>query len=202
MNASSEQHLQFVLKLAHSPLHNYVIPGLTSYLIGEQANQTHKRGRVRLFVSEREHFEPITPHSHRFDFTCHVLKGCVSNTIWTPADSPLDGDIYMRSRLMYEGSPGEYTALPISEERWVKETTQYNEGDTYQMTADQVHSIHFSRGAHVLFFEGPNVSDTNIILEPVANGEHIKTFKTEPWMFKRGQEIMNIPTGSVERTAT
>jgi hypothetical protein len=53
------------------------------------------------------------------------------------------------------------------------------------MTADEIHSIFFGRDTSVLFFEGPNVSDTSIILEPVVDGETIPTFKVEPWAFKR-----------------
>jgi hypothetical protein len=53
------------------------------------------------------------------------------------------------------------------------------------MTADQVHSIFFSRGAIVLFFEGSKESDTSIILEPFVNNEIVPTFKVEPWMFKK-----------------
>jgi hypothetical protein len=67
--------------MAHSPVRNYAIPGLTSWLIG----QPSPKGTMRLFESSRQHQEAITPHSHRFDFQCWVLEGFVVNRVWTRA---------------------------------------------------------------------------------------------------------------------
>lgn len=64
------------------------------------------------------------------------------------------------------------------------------------MLASEVHSIHFSRGAQVLFFEGPTVADTSIILEPNVDGETIPTFRVEPWMFKRSTPTEQQPNGN------
>lgn len=71
-----------ILSLTHSHVHNYVIPGLTSSLIGEQS----PHGSVRVFQCLRDHQEVITPHSHRFDLTCIVLRGSVMNRIWEPVE--------------------------------------------------------------------------------------------------------------------
>lgn len=51
------------------------------------------------------------------------------------------------------------------------------------MKAEEIHSITFSRGASVLFFEGPRKTDTSTVLEPVVDGETIPLFRTEPWMY-------------------
>jgi len=52
------------------------------------------------------------------------------------------------------------------------------------MKADQMHSIDFSKGAKVLFFEGPRLSDTSEIIEPVVRGEVIRTYIKQDYMFK------------------
>jgi hypothetical protein len=168
----------FLQSMKHSPIQNYGgIPGLTSWLIGAPSEQ----GLVRLMECSREHQEPIIPHSHRFDFHCVVLAGFVRNIIWEPC---VKGDEFQASVLTYSGEPGKYRKTACASQLWAATTRAYAAGDEYGMTADQVHSIFFSRGASVLFFEGPKVSDTSIILEPVVDGEVIPTFKVEPWMFK------------------
>lgn len=170
--------IQLLLKLAHSRMDNYVIPGLTSYLIGEQTEQ----GTLRLFHNTRAHQEVITPHSHRFDFKCLVLKGSVLNRTWTPE---ADGDLHYVTELEYRGTNGKYTRVPKTVSSWVYSDERYTAGQTYKMRHDEVHSIWFGRDTFVLFFEGPQASDTSIIIEPCVNGDHIKTMKTEPWMFRK-----------------
>ena len=165
----------------HSPVHNYVIPGLTSWMLG---NPKHTdKGCVRVFTMDREHEEPILPHSHRFDFQCIVLKGDVTNCIW---ERHPEGDLYQRSEVTYTGKFGKHSKIPKDIEKYSSFYTTYSEGNSYGMTGDQFHSIYFSKGALVLFIEGKNYLSTSEVLEPVSNGEVIPLFKTEPWMFKRG----------------
>src|SRR5688572_7069582 len=93
-----------LLKMAHSPIRNYAIPGLTSSLIGAPS----PAGTVRLFQNSRDHQEPIVPHSHRFDFMCWVLAGAVRNRVWRRAMSyDKNADFYRSSRLIYGGKAGE-----------------------------------------------------------------------------------------------
>jgi hypothetical protein len=174
--------LKFLPAMKHSPVKNYGgIPGLTSWLIGTPG----EHGLVRLMESTREHQEPIIPHSHRFDFHCIVLAGTVRNRIWLPAGNEASGDLFRISELKYGGDIGKYCVQQGGMARDGFRTDTHIEGDEYSMTADEVHSIFFGRDTSVLFFEGPNVSDTSIILEPVVDGETIPTFKVEPWAFKR-----------------
>jgi hypothetical protein len=174
--------LEMLLQMAHSPLENYVIPGLTSKLIGAPSPY----GTVRLFECSRDHQESITPHSHRFDLQCWVLKGKVRNRIWTEVGYANEsGDMYCATTMRYDGSVGKYQREDGISGRWVYGDYLYAAGDWYAMKADEVHSIYFSKGAKVLFFEGPMLEETSIILEPVVNGEVIPTMKVEPWMFKR-----------------
>lgn len=173
--------LPFLDKLKHSPIHNYGIPGLTSWLIG----QPSETGTIRLFECSREHQEPITPHSHRFDFHCVVLAGSVRNILWESA-GVAGGDEFMSSDLGYGGEPGKYDRMLLGVSSWSSRCTEYRAGDEYSMSADQVHSIFFSRGASVLFFEGPKVADTSTILEPFVDGHHVLTFQVAPWMFLKG----------------
>jgi hypothetical protein len=171
-----------ILKMAHSPIRNYAIPGLTSSLIGAPS----PAGTVRLFQNARDHQEPIVPHSHRFDFMCWVLAGSVRNRVWTEAyyeDRAFD--FYQSSKLIYGGKAGAYEQVAGDVARWRYKDAEYSKGECYSMKADGVHSIYFSRGAIVLFFEGPNISNESVVLEPVVDGETIKTFEIKPWMFRR-----------------
>lgn len=174
--------LEFVRKMKHSPLRNYAgIPGLTSWAIGGMGDPGV--GMVRMMECSREHHENIIPHSHRFDLHCIVLAGSVRNVLWKPN---VIGDEYSATSLRASGA-GAYTVMAKGDDRtmkWQVTESRYEAGAEYHMTAKQVHSIYFSRGAVVLFFEGPKVSDESIILEPFIDGEVVPTFKVEPWMFK------------------
>lgn len=176
--------LTIINRMKHSPLRNYAgIPGLTSWLIGEKS----PAGCVRLFECERNHDEAIIPHSHRFDFECFVMAGEVRNVIYTrtyPTNGP-KADAFFRSTLKYGGHCGTYEREP-DQVVYVERTNKtYTQGQTYGMKANEIHSIYFSKGARVLFFEGPQVSDSSVILEPWCDGEAVPTFKIEPWMFKK-----------------
>jgi hypothetical protein len=171
---------KFIDRMKHSPVHNYGgIPGITSWLIGAPG----PNGLVRLLECSRDHFEPVVPHSHRFDFECRVLSGTVRNIIWT---TDMEGDEYRTTSLRYAGAPGQYDKMDLGITRWAFQTKTYCEGDTYSMHWDEVHSIFFSRGTSVLFFEAAPETDRSIILQPVVDGETIPTFKVEDWMFKKG----------------
>lgn len=165
--------------MKHSPVRNYGgIPGLTSWLIGEPS----ARGLVRLLECSRTHFEPIVPHSHRFDFECRVLRGKVRNIVWELDEK---GDEYQATNLRYAGAPGKYEKSFAGRDRWSFRTDTYHEDCTYAMEASEIHSIFFERGTSILFFEGPQIMNDSIILEPVVDGTNILTFKVEPWMFQR-----------------
>ncbi len=166
--------------MKHSPLHNYGgIPGLTSWLIGAPSEQ----GTVRLMECSRDHYEPIIPHNHRFDFECIVLCGNVRNIIWTADES---GDEYQVSQLRYEGTPGNYQKDKIGVVRYKNKVELFRTGQKYGMSAEEIHSIFFGKDTKVLFFEGPDKGSSSFILEPFVNNEVVPTFKVEPWMFKKG----------------
>lgn len=166
--------------MMHSPVHNYVIPGLTSWLVGEKG----ENGFVRVFTMSRNHEEPIVPHSHRFDFVCKVLKGGVRNRIWSTCDAD-KGDLYQQSIVSYEGTFGQHKLIPLVKEHWKYSEFSYGEGDEYGMTAEEVHSIYFEKGSMVLFFEGKARHPASIVLEPVVDGQTIPLMRTDPWMFRR-----------------
>lgn len=173
-----------LLRMAHSPVRNYVLPGLTSSLIGAPS----EHGVVRLFQNSRDHQETITPHSHRFDFQCWVLRGSVRNRLWRKsyAHDP-QADSYRTTVLRYAGEIGKYTTELCGVDRWVYSDRTFEEGQCYAMRAHEVHSIFFSRGATVLFFEGASIADCSIVIEPVVDGETIPTLEVKPWMFKAGE---------------
>lgn len=170
-----------LLKMAHSPVRNYVLPGLTSSLIGAPSTA----GTVRLFECEREHQESITPHSHRFDFQCWVLRGVVRNRVWRKAYSRANADLYRCTTLRYRGSMGDYERVAHEDGLWQAYESVYAKGQCYAMTHDEIHSIFFSRGAIVLFFEGEVRTSMSVALEPLVDGEIVPTLEVKPWMFKR-----------------
>jgi hypothetical protein len=183
MNAENFS-IEALLRMKHSSVKNYAIPGLTSSLIGNPS----PAGTVRLFECARDHQESITPHSHRFNFQCWVLRGSVRNRIWTESHYPdPHADMFHSSYLEYNGEFGKYEKKDGLVGRWRYEDALYKAGECYSMKHDEVHSIFFSRGAVVLFFEGPTESNTSIILEPYVNNETVPTFKVEQWMFKKEQ---------------
>jgi hypothetical protein len=166
-------------------LRNYVLPGLTSYMLCVAADGS----KVRILHSAIEQQEAITPHSHRFGFGCRVLAGEVTQRLWREARGDEAGDLYLRSLLTYGGKPGAYDVAREAEPlRWSYHDVTYREGDEYGMRASEIHSIRFSRGAAVLFRENAPESLSSVILEPWCDGALVPTFRVEPWMFQRSAD--------------
>lgn len=153
---------------------NYVIAGLDSSLI--------KKGCVRLFENSRQHLDAITPHSHRFDFVCLVLYGYVENTIWEEVKG-VGADEFQISKIIYDGAIGCHTKIQTDLGRFRPTTTRHDKGEYYSMESHEIHSIRFSRGAKVLFFEGPEKAKESVIIEPYVRGKIIPTFENKDYMF-------------------
>lgn len=174
-------NIDHLRKMAHSPIRNYIVPGLTSWLIGEKS----AAGCVRMFECERSHEEAITPHSHRFDFACVVLQGAVRNVIWK-RDTLGTGDLFAGRTIIYGGSPGAYSSdCSPKVHRYTRTERRFTAGQQYGMTHDEVHSIFFERSTFVLFFEGPSITNETTVLEPWCDGMPVPTFEVRPWMFQR-----------------
>jgi hypothetical protein len=165
--------LAAIAELSHSTLRNYILPGLDSSLLGTT---------TRIFTNTRESSGMITPHSHRFDFQCLVMRGSVVNAIYEADES---GDAWMMSSLRYLGEPGAYEKLQDGHGPFSVRKATYEAGEWYGMQHDEIHSISFSRDAVVLFIEGAQVTDTSVYLEPFVRGEVIPTMTTESWMFAK-----------------
>lgn len=186
-----EDLLRQLKGMAHSPVQNYICPGLKSSMVGARAEDG---SCVRLFEAERDTREQwITPHNHAFDFACLVLDGQVENTIYVPpgqryvGNGPHDGSAqYVVGGL--NGGMGVYRIDRTSVEplEFQSYTSRYRRGDTYSMNHDEVHSIRFFAGTVVLFFEGPTRNSDTMFLEPWVEGfGRVETFKCEPWMFRK-----------------
>ena len=177
--------------IRNSPMHNYIVPGLTSWLLGRPDPHT---GCVRMFTMERRQDTKITPHSHRFDFQCLVLKGSVQNTLYEQTNH-VDAmcDAFQMVELTYLGHPGEYVERDDKRSFFTRNTRMYSEGETYEMKHDEIHSIEFSSDAVVLFFEGAYVTDKSYALLPVVDGEVIRLLKREDWMFRKGDTKKLVP---------
>ncbi len=171
--------------MSNSPVHQYVLPGLTSSLIGGP-----QHGTVRLLSSERETREWVTPHSHRFDFACIVLYGMVTNTLFTRCED--QGEEWAPAEMvptLNTKGLGDYQLRRHSETVRYRETVdEYRTGESYSMKADEIHAIRFSKGAVVLLFEGPETTRQSLILEPVSNGRRVETFQVAEWMFEHAAE--------------
>lgn len=182
MKANPE--LTALLKLAHSPIKNYIVPGLTSYLIGNEG----PNGCIRLFVSSRMQHVHIAPHSHRYDFVSRVIQGQAVNRTWVQAEaSDYSADIYMARKLTYKGSPGAYDTADIAVGLYTSSSKSYRaeQDSQYSMSHKEIHSIVFGKDAAVLIMQGPEITDSSIMLLPFVEGEVCNTAKVEPWMFKR-----------------
>ena len=171
-----------LISMRHSPIKNYIVPGLISWLIMDQGGA----GKVRMFENTREQHAFITPHSHRFNFSACVVRGWVENTSWFRGDT--GDDMYRCTGMKYDGEPGKYVIDNHYHAPFISDPITHEEGAWYAMKHSEIHSIKFSKGAMVLFFEGPAVTDTSYTLEPVVDHEYLPTMKTEPWMFKRGEK--------------
>lgn len=169
-------------QMAHSSLGNYIVPGLTSWLLSAPS----EKGCVRMFVSTRDQDEFITPHSHRFDFTCHVLEGEVINTMYCSPTKTEPGEVYQFGRLIYGDEPGKHEQKYDGERALFRKVrSTYRAGAWYSMGASEIHSIRFSKGARVLFFEGPCRTNETVILLPVAYGDPVPTFRVADWMYRK-----------------
>lgn len=162
---------------------NYATAGLSSWQVGGP-----ERGMVRLFTASRDTRDWITPHSHRFDFTCLVLRGTVTNVLYTVCEThSFRANAFAVGTVgAISGGMGRYHFKAGTDPVYFEDTThEYEAGDTYSMLSHEVHSIRFSKGAEVLFFEGPTYVPTSVVLEPWVDGARVPTFRTEPWMFVR-----------------
>jgi hypothetical protein len=177
-----EPLLNVLVQMMHSELKNYIAPGLSSLLAGGSG-----RGQFRAFDATRTTHEFVTPHSHRFDFAAYVIQGSVIHTKFVElgADSPPEhGDMFRETMVRWTGVQGQYDPGPCREVRYADFATRYEAGQWYGLAASDVHSIKFRRGSLVLFLEGPPKGQWTRVLEPIAYGQPLPTFKVEPWMFE------------------
>lgn len=179
---ASTAFLRTLEEMSHHSVRNYIAPGLTSSLLGGDG-----RGMVRVFTSDRDTREWVTPHSHRFNFSCIVIRGQVENMLFTPGA----GNKYCPATLRRKGGIGEgYEVIrnPENAKEYTELTRVYSQGETYSLAHTDIHSIRFSKDAVVLFLEGPLVVEETTILEPFSNGSIVETFETKPWMFQKDEK--------------
>ena len=158
---------------------NYIVPGLRSTLLAHPA----AGGIVRLFEMTREQEYDVTAHDHRYNFQCCVLAGSVENRRYR-TQSTAQG-YATHAALPYDAKEH---ALDDSRPRWLYAShvdEVHGEGDWYGMSADEFHSIRFSKGAKVLLIEGPQEKDESWCLLPYANGRICNTFIWRDWMMAR-----------------
>lgn len=166
-----------IKEMMHSPIHNYIVPGLTSWKIGEDSDH----GMVRLFTCSRDHQENIIPHTHRFNFQCQVIKGYVNNKVWIEDN---DGDDFMVCDQIYSDI-GNYIYQQKEIKRYSFVNKRYYEGQNYGLKHDVFHSIEFSKDSMVLFLQGKNLTNTSQVLMPYVNNEVVELDLVQEWMFQK-----------------
>lgn len=180
--------IDLFLALAHDHVDNYVIPGLRSSMITDLG----ARGKVRLFQMTRHQCTTITPHSHRYDLQCTVLRGEVRNTTWHPSTIQDEGDLFKVSEQflkkgMKPNSLCRYDTYERNTAPFYAEVQTFRELEDYWIAHGEIHSIEFSKGAVVLVVESETKADSSLFIEPVDRGVTIQTMKTEGWMFRRSE---------------
>ena len=176
------------LTMQNAVVHNYIAPGLDSYLLNKNDC------KVRLFEMTKNQEFYISPHNHRFDFACCVLRGSVIHHLYREGlgivKELAELGNSVNAYAVYEYvSPGfdkatEYKHKLLGYEIYERETQHYSAGDWYGLRSHQFHSIEFTQGSRVLFLEGANQKATSEFLEPIVNGKIIPYFSVPDWMYK------------------
>ena len=178
MNSTIVDLVSKILRMESSrTLRDYIVPGLYSYLLEEYPDG----GKLRMFHMTRHQELYIVPHNHRFDFKCCVLEGRVTNYLYVRSvvASP------KKKYAMFGYEPSDRTLCmqrPKKFPYYDIEKTDYTAGQTYEMAAEQFHSIWFQKGTKVLFHEGPQIRSGNEVLVPHASGVVCNTFMSHDWM--------------------
>jgi hypothetical protein len=169
-----------LILIGKNPIKNYIIPGLESRVIEE-----FEDGLIRIFIATRSQNQFITPHSHRYNLTCKVMRGGVINKIWVKTDDP-SCDTFTMCKAKYGGEPGNYGDVQeLSVDRWTSKEDYYGRGKTYYMHKNQVHSIEFIKDTVLLLNEAERDNSVpSVYLEPNIDGQTINTFNVQPWMFE------------------
>lgn len=170
--------IEHIVEMLDSSVGNYILPGLSSYLL--------TNGVVRLFHATRNNEGFVTPHSHKFNFTCYVLQGKVTNTIYTPCNVILPStSSFIEKEQTGTYKDSNYSLVTKDIVEYFTKDDIYEEGSWYSMTYNQIHSIKFEKNSLVLFFEGPNVTNKVTILEPYdrLTKTEMNTFRKDSWMF-------------------
>ena len=192
------ENVEMVLEsMKNAVIHNYIAPGLDSFLLNKNDC------KVRMFQMTRPQEMYITPHNHRFDFACCVIKGWVTHYVY----EQIGGHNNIYHQIPQEAGKMEYRAHQINEYTphnkvpgqgsnknftilnkgyglFVRNRATYHIGDWYTLHKDQFHAIEFTLGSKVLFLEGANQRDTSYFLEPVVNGKVISLFTVPEWMYQ------------------
>lgn len=179
--------LEVLESLRSNTIHNYIAPGLDSHLIAREG------GSIRMFHMTRDQQFYISPHSHRFNFASVVICGWARQHLYRnlstqnvgPQHTGADDRLYaVREYVPDRANPTNYGIKTASYGHFLRTTTVYEAGQWYSMKYDEFHSIEFSKGARVLFIEGPKIKDTSYFLEPVVNGKVVPLFDVPTWMYK------------------
>ena len=164
-----------------STISNYVAPGLESVSLG-RSNGFH----VRMFHMTAHQMMHITPHSHRFNLLSFVMAGEVEHHVYEKVAGGYENRpiAYTLAILSQKGKFGEYETELYSNGMFFRYEAVHKAGGSYFLSADEYHSLIFSKGARVLVIEGPEVNEPKILV-PLVKGAACSTLFTADWMFKK-----------------
>lgn len=153
---------------------NYVVPGLDSILLA----RTQEGGCLRLFHSTRDQEIYVVPHNHRYDFTCYVLDGGLTNILYLPESTGLP----THRAATYNRETHSWDNEYVSDVRMYQSTTTYAKSESYSMKSDEFHSVTFLQNTKALMMEGPPVSKSSKMLIPLRDGQPLDILLWKDWM--------------------
>lgn len=164
MNLENLRNLILSMADESTRIVNHVEHGLDSTLLSE--------GMFRVFTANYE-TQVRLPHSHKYDFACLVLKGSVLNRTYTPIENSKykeNNELHAEYCVTIQtGQLGDYKFNRQQRQAFQISEKLHSEGEWYQMTSEDIHTIRFSKGAVVLFIEGPAKTDQVEVLFPYAS---------------------------------
>lgn len=164
MNLENLRNLILSMSDKSTRIVNHAEHGLDSTLLSQ--------GLFRVFTANYE-TQVRLPHSHKYDFACLVLKGSVLNRVYKPIENNKfkeNNELHAEYCVAIQtGALGDYKFDKQYRQAFEIAEKLHGEGDWYQMTHEDIHAIRFSKGAVVLFIEGPAVTDQVEVLFPYAS---------------------------------
>lgn len=106
-------------------------------------------------VDEETALEPVCPHDHRYDFSTTVLRGAVTNTIWSVVPKSFQTDAPKFHKFEYRTPllQGNGFTLAGYEHLRVDNAQRYTHGQTYRSLHATIHTLNMVQPGTILVVE-------------------------------------------------